>query len=93
VKPGETLVLYGVGFGPSNPHVSAGQAFTGAAHTTTPVGVTIGGVSANVAFAGITEAGLYQFNLTVPFTASGDQPLQASANGVQTPPGPVVTVQ
>ncbi len=93
VKPGETLVLYGVGFGPSNPHVSPGQAFTGAAPTTTPVGVTLGGVSANVAFAGITEAGLYQFNLTVPFTASGDQTLQASANGIKTPPGPVVTVQ
>jgi len=33
VKAGETLVLYGVGFGPTSPHVSAGQPFTGAAPT------------------------------------------------------------
>jgi uncharacterized protein (TIGR03437 family) len=94
VKSGETLVLYGVGFGPTKPHVPAGQAFTGAAPTTMPVTITIGGVAANVEFAGITEAGLYQFNLTVPpNTGSGDQALQAIVNGVQTPPGPVVSVQ
>jgi len=94
VKAGETLVLYGVGFGPTTPHVPAGQAFSGAAPTTSPVTITIGGVSASVAFSGITEAGLYQFNLTIPpGTGSGDQALAATVNGVQTPPGPVVSVQ
>jgi len=93
VKPGEILELYGVGFGPTNPSVPAGQAFSGKAPTVYPVTITIGGVSANVSFAGITEAGLYQFNLTVPSAASGDQPLQATVNGVQTLPGPVVTIQ
>jgi len=44
-------------------------------------------------FAGITEAGLYQFNLSVPVTGSGDQPLEAYIDGVRTPQGPVVTVQ
>jgi uncharacterized protein (TIGR03437 family) len=58
------------------------------------VTVTIGGVPASVAFSGITEAGLYQINLTVPAgTGSGDQALAATVNGVQTPPGPVVSVQ
>lgn len=94
VKAGETLTLYGVGFGPTNPHVSAGQVFSGTAPTSTPVTVTIGGVNANVSFAGITEAGLYQLDLTVPAnTGSGDQPVQAAINGVQTPVGPVVAVQ
>jgi len=94
VKPGETLTLYGVGFGPTTPHVFAGQIFSGSAPTNSPVTITIGGVQANVAFSGITEAGLYQFNLTVPpNTGNGDQALQASVNGVQTPSGPVVTVQ
>jgi uncharacterized protein (TIGR03437 family) len=94
VNPGETLTLYGVGFGPTTPHVPAGQAFSGTAPTNTPVTITIGSVNANVSFAGITEAGLYQFNLTVPpNTGSGDQPLQATVNGVQSPAGPVVTVQ
>lgn len=94
VQQGETLILFGVGFGPTTPNVSAGQTFIGIARTNSPVTITIGGVSANVSFAGITEAGLYQINLTVPSnTGSGDQPLQATVNGVQTPIGPVVTVQ
>ena len=93
VKAGETLTLFGVGFGPTSPPVQAGQAFSGAASTSMPVTITIGGVNANVSFAGLSEAGLYQFNLTVPAnTGSGDQPLQASVNGVQTPSGPVVTI-
>jgi len=50
-------------------------------------------VEANVAFAGIIEAGLYQINVTVPQNAAaGDQPLLATVNGVQTPAGVVVTV-
>ena len=93
VKAGEILVLFGVGFGPTNPTVPAGKVFSGAAPTVNPVTITIGGVEANVAFSGITEAGLYQFNLTVPNVATGDQALQATVNGVQTPSGPVVTVQ
>jgi uncharacterized protein (TIGR03437 family) len=94
VKAGETLVLFGVGFGPTTLHVSAGQAFSGSAPTSTPVTITIGGVNANVSYSGITEAGLYQFNLTVPAnTGSGDQPVHATVNGIQTPLGPVVTVQ
>ena len=94
MKAGETLVLFGVGFGPTAPQVPAGQVFTGAASTTSPVTVTIGGVAANVVFSGLTGAGLYQINLTVPpGTGSGDQALQATVNGVQTPPGPVVNVQ
>jgi uncharacterized protein (TIGR03437 family) len=93
VNPGETLTLYGVGFGPTTPHVPAGQLFFGMARTGSPISIDIGGVAATVVFAGITEAGLYQFNLTVPNAPSGDQPLQATVNGVLTPPGPVVTVQ
>jgi uncharacterized protein (TIGR03437 family) len=94
VKAGETLTLFGVGFGPTTPVVAAGQAFIGAASTNTPVTVTIGGVSANVTFAGISAAGVYQINLVVPQnTGTGDQPIQASVNGIQTPAGSVVTVQ
>jgi uncharacterized protein (TIGR03437 family) len=93
-KAGETLILYGVGFGPTTPVALAGQPFSGAARTNSPVTVTIGGVSAPVTFAGISEAGLYQLNLTVPAnTGSGDLALQATVNGIQTPLGPVVTVQ
>jgi len=94
VNPGETLILYGVGFGPTIPQVKAGQAFVGAAPTVGPVSISIGGVPATVAFSGITEAGLYQFNLLVPQNAgSGDQAVTATVNGVTTPAGLLVTVQ
>ncbi len=94
VKAGEVLVLYGVGFGPTKPAVPAGSAFAGAAPTTNPVTITIGGVNAQVAFAGITGAGLYQFNIVVPVTNRvGDVAIQATVAGVKTVAGPVVTMQ
>ena len=92
VKPGEVIELLGVGFGPTNPAVPAGQLYTGAASTVNPVRITIGGMPAIVSFAGITEAGLYQFNLTVP-NAARRPAAQATVNGVQTQLGPVVTIQ
>ena len=93
VKPGETLVLYGVGFGPTTPSVPSGLPFYGAANCVDPPRISIGGVLAKVNFAGVVSAGLYQFNIVVPTTNSGDQPLQAIAGGMLTPPIAVVTVQ
>jgi uncharacterized protein (TIGR03437 family) len=93
VNPGEVLVLFGVGFGATNPSIPAGQPYSGSAPTVNPVTFTIGGISAPVSYAGMTEAGLYQFNLTLPATGSGDQPILAHVDGVTTPTGPLVTVQ
>jgi uncharacterized protein (TIGR03437 family) len=93
VKAGETLVLYGVGLGPTKPSVPAGRAFAGSAPVSGAVTVTIGGLAANVMYAGITEAGLYQINVTTPAAASGDQPIAVSVGGVRTVAGPVVAVQ
>jgi len=87
------LCLYGVGFGPTPPAVPAGKGFLGAAATIYPVTVTIGGVSANVLSAGIGEAGLYQINVIVPNTGTGDKAIQATVNAVRTQAGSVVTVQ
>ena len=93
VKAGETVLLFGVGFGPTNPAVPAGQPFASAAPCiTTPV-VTIGGVSATVNFAGIVGAGLYQFNVVVPNAGSGDRILQATAGGLTTPANVYLTLQ
>lgn len=92
VKPGETLVLYGVGFGPTEPSVPAGRAFTSTAPTTNPVTITIGGEAAKVLFSGIVATGLYQINLLVPVVPGGDQPIQASVGGTNAPLA-TVTVQ
>ena len=93
VKPGEQLELFGVGFGPTNPMVPAGQNPDQPAPVVNPVSITIGGVPAEVSFAGITSAGLYQFNLTVPNVASGDQTVTATVAGVVTQTGLVIAVQ
>jgi len=85
VKAGETLVLYGVGFGPTNPAVASGKVFSGAAPSVDLPSVTIGNVPATVLFAGIIQAGLFQMNVVVPNVGSGDQPVQASVGGVTTP--------
>ena len=82
--PGETLVLFGVGFGPTSPPVPAGKVFSGAAASTVLPTVTIGGANAVVTFAGIVQAGLFQINIQVPSVSSGDQPLVATIGGMST---------
>jgi uncharacterized protein (TIGR03437 family) len=93
-KAGDTIELFGVGFGPTSPAVPAGQVFSGAAATTNPVNLLIDKVSVTPSFAGLTAAGLYQINLTVPAgLGTGDVSLQASVGGVQTPSGVVISLQ
>jgi uncharacterized protein (TIGR03437 family) len=78
VKVGETVVLFGVGFGPTQPNVPAAQAYSGAAPAVYMPSVTIGGKNAQVAFAGEIGAGLYQLNVVIPQVASGDQQIIAT---------------
>jgi uncharacterized protein (TIGR03437 family) len=78
---GETVVLYGVGFGPTSPTVPAGQTYSGTAYAVTVPNISIGDIPATVTFAGIVQAGLYQFNVVVPDAGSGDAILFATVNG------------
>ena len=93
VKPGDIIVLYGTGFGPTNPPLPTGQLVTTAAPLANPVQITIGGATASVAFAGLIQAGLYQFNVTVPSLPNGAAVVSASIGGVQTQNGVSITVQ
>jgi uncharacterized protein (TIGR03437 family) len=93
-KAGDSLELFGVGFGPTNPVVPAGQAYSGAAATTSLVTLLINNVSVTPSFAGLSSAGLYQINLTVPAgLGTGDVPLVAMVGGVQTQTGVVLSLQ
>jgi uncharacterized protein (TIGR03437 family) len=92
-KPGETILLYGTGFGPTSPPLPSAQLVTTPAHLANSVQVTIGGVVAPVAYAGLVEAGLYQFNVTVPNVSNGDAAVVAQIGGVQTPTGVSITIQ
>jgi uncharacterized protein (TIGR03437 family) len=93
-KAGDTIALFGTGFGPTNPAVAPGMPFSGAAPTTNGVTLHIGSASVTPAFAGLSGAGLYQINLTVPSgLGSGDVALQATIGGVQTAMGVVISLQ
>jgi uncharacterized protein (TIGR03437 family) len=92
--PGETIVLYGTGFGPSNPPVPTAQEVTAPAALANPVQVFIGGVNATVVYAGLVEAGLYQFNVIVPASlAGGSASVVATINGVETQTNLAITIQ
>ena|SRR5579863_6559125 len=93
-KAGDTVEIFGVGFGGTTPPVPAGQAFSGAAPAANPVQILIGGSSLTPSFAGITGAGLFQFNLTLPAgLGTGDVSLGAMVGGLQTPAGVVIALQ
>lgn len=93
-KPGELVLLFGTGFGATSPAVPTGQVFNGAAKLANPITITIGGSPADIAFAGMSAAGLYQFNVTVPANLSaGDQPVVASIGGVQSQSTAFIAVQ
>jgi uncharacterized protein (TIGR03437 family) len=93
-KAGDTVELFAVGLGPTSPAVPAGQVFSGAAPTTSPITLLIDNVSVTPTFAGLSSAGLYQINLTVPAVlGTGDVSLVATVSGVQTPPNVVISLQ
>ncbi len=81
---GETIEIYGVGFGPTMPAVMAGQTVSVAAPAVVNPTVSIGGVSATVSFTGIVEAGLWQLNAAVPSGLTGDQLLTVTVPGAST---------
>jgi uncharacterized protein (TIGR03437 family) len=95
VLPGETIILYGTGFGPSNPAVPAGVLNPNAVPLANAVTAQVGGIDAAVTFAGLAAgfAGLNQVNITVPDTApDGDLPVVLTVGGVAAPAS-LVTVQ
>ena len=72
-KAGDTVVLYGIGFGPVTPNTPAGQIASGVARLDVPILVYFGQTQANVYYAGLApgSVGLYQLNIVVPAGVSG----------------------
>jgi uncharacterized protein (TIGR03437 family) len=92
--PGEVIILYGTGFGPTLPAILAGEIVTVAAPLANPAVVRIGNTNAEVQWAGISAAGLWQFNVKVPeHLADGDAPVVAEVGGVQSQSNVFITVR
>lgn len=83
-RPGDTVCLFGVGFGPVTPDLPAGVIVTQLNNLSLPFEVLFGAVPAQIAYAGLTPGfiGLYQFNVIVPAIPSGNAvPLSFLLNG------------
>ncbi len=82
-KPGETILMYGVGFGATTPAVPAGVIVSQLTSLPNPR-VLFGQTQATVSFAGLAPnfIGLYQFNIVVPQVAAGDAQLSVSVDNV-----------
>ena len=88
--PGETIILYGTGFGATSPAIAQGI-ITDKIYPLSPTPTaTIGGLPAQVTFAGLVPplSQVYQFNITVPASVpNGDQTLLVTVGGVKSVPG------
>jgi uncharacterized protein (TIGR03437 family) len=93
-KAGDAISLFAVGFGPTSEVVPSGQPFSGAAPTGLAVTLLINKANVVSTFTGLSSAGLYQINLTVPAgLTSGDVPIEAIVGGAQTPSGNLISLE
>ena len=93
-KPGETIVVYGTGFGATQPAISATALVPSplALANLQDLHIRIGGVDATIAYAGLISPGLYQFNVVVPQVGNGDATIVAEFRGLLTRADLMVTI-
>ncbi len=95
-KAGDTIELFGVGFGPTTPALTAGAVLPSGVFgtATNTIQLIINGKTLTPSFSGITQAGLYLFNLTLPAgLGTGDVSITGTVAGVQTPSGVVISLE
>ena len=97
-KPGDVIILWGTGFGPTSPVAPAGVVVPSDQTYATPTlpTVTINNIPATVYGAALASGyvGLYQVAIQVPTSlGNGDWPIVASIGGVSSPSGVLLNVQ
>jgi uncharacterized protein (TIGR03437 family) len=85
-KPGETILVYGIGFGSAAPTggsaIAPGVIVTQANTLTNPMQMFFGGTSATLSYDGLAPnyVGLYQFNVVVPTSLSNNDAIPLTFN-------------
>ena len=97
-KPGDIIILWGTGFGPTSPPAPVGIEVPPSPtyYTASAVTATVGNTAATVYGVALAPgyAGLYQVAIQIPSSlANGDYPVIATAAGAQSPSGTLITVQ
>jgi uncharacterized protein (TIGR03437 family) len=84
--PGETIIMFGTGFGATTPAAVSGAVVTTAAPLALTPAILFDNVPGKVAFAGLIATGVFQFNVVVPTgLPDGDTPVVASTGGYSSP--------
>lgn len=82
-KVGDTITLYGIGFGAVTPNINAGL-IVQQSNALPGIQISFAGAPATIQFAGLVQGlvGLYQFNVVVPNVAASDTvPVTFRLNG------------
>jgi uncharacterized protein (TIGR03437 family) len=81
-KPGETILIYGIGFGPVSPANNPGLIVTATNTLSNPMQMFFGGTAGVLAYDGLapTYVGLYQFNVMVPTSLSNSDAVPLTFN-------------
>lgn len=92
------IIVYGTGFGTLTPPAIDGQIAVDPSSTTVPVFATIGGIPAEVTYAGSAPgliSGATQINVRIPkdLPANLFTPISLSIGSVPTPPGVTVSIR
>ena len=92
------IMVYGTGFGTLTPPATDGQVATDPSSTSVPVFATIGGIPAEVVYAGGAPgliSGAIQINVRIPKSLPANlfTPISLSIGSVPTPPGVTVSIR
>jgi uncharacterized protein (TIGR03437 family) len=93
-KPGDEIVMYGLGFGAVTPATPPGVVASGSTNLAGLL-VSFGSTRATVDYAGLYPSfvGLYEFYVTVPNIVNGDYQINISVGGTPVPQTLFLTVQ
>jgi uncharacterized protein (TIGR03437 family) len=93
-KPGDSVSIYALGCGPTNPPTQAGVIAAQTSALALPYQIRIGGIPAEVSFAGLVggSIGLYQLNVVIPNVTAGDQSIELIVDGIANAQSLVIAV-